>query len=321
MRFRVIQHTQFQQRARGGEPGDHFSALVADLHRLFDRRHSTFPGLGHLGQVDQVPRHHVCIANRNTAEAMGAGQSDATAEIIQRRDHSSLRIISVAKPAQRARLAFRRCGPFRRFQGLPVLGQTAFDVGEWKIQIAPIVVDIGKFLVESPGARHLFCLCQCSESLVVIVGYPHARRQTDPGPAAGDVVVGSRQRLPVNFNRICRTPGFPQAFSFEHEKAVAGCGRCGQFFTPVEQVQGLVEMKSPSLGKGRVGIGVGRPRILRPIEMLGVQCKVPFGKPFGGLLVESPPSRMKQGRVDAVADKRVGETKSLVLRADQQMLD
>ena len=137
-----------------------------------------------------------------------------------RGNHPAAQVIGVAQPAQRARLVGRGTGVAGKASRVFVLGQTAVDIAEGKIEIAAQEMNAR----EEPGiavlAGRRLCLLKNLQRILETVGNAQSPGQTDPRVAPPFVVAGHRERRFECFGRRRNLAEIMQDLAHENRQCV-----------------------------------------------------------------------------------------------------
>ena len=270
------------ENARRREPRHHLGPPMADPNGGVHGGQRIVEGAADLVQVNAVPGHHVLVADFDPPEAVFAADGDAAAEVVERGDHTTARVVGIAKAGQGPRLALGARGLGREFERQPVLFQAAIDVAEREKEIAAIVVNLGAFPVEAVVRRRCLGVREDAQRFVVIVGHPHAGGEADPRSTLLDVTRRHLQRLAVDVDRFGGAADLAQAFAAQHEETIGVSRLKRELHAALDELERPVELERLGLRCGGVEVGGRRARIAGPFKVLGPQRRLAVGEPGCG---------------------------------------
>ena len=281
------------QHHAGGCPRVDLGAQMTDLGRGVSRCDTEIQRLPQWSEIECGLGHLAAVGDLDPAEAVSSvASSTHRARWCVRADHPPADVLGVAEAAQRRGLELGRAGSPGKLQaaaGARAGSPRCRRAGRRDCRAGSGSRARSASRPERRG-RGLGTL-QIGEGAVEVVGHPLDRREPDPGPAALGVVARRRRAPPrrrtappaSDRDRAGRLP-------WRQASAKRSAGSHGERETALDQPQrALVAVCAARCASAAREIGRGRPRVVGPVEVLGVQHRVAPGEPLGRAPVQLAP--------------------------------
>ena len=248
---------------------------------------------------------HHAVGNGDTREALRIAQRQTGVEARERRADQALRVVGIAETAQAARFVLHVAERARLRMGARVLGAT-FVVAAG-LDIAAQVMQRDTLRGQVFRVHQRFRSCERIQRGLRVARQPMTRRNAQQGAAPVHRRVGRGKRCSCRLRRALAVADLlEQLRTHQLQRAdVRGCAR--KRGAPVGQRERTVEPQRGVLLDGCATIGLRSLRRLASLQMLGAQRRIALAIPLGRLRVQRPASRVRDRRVDAIADERMAE--------------